>query len=95
MPACEDKVYNNPLFFEEQGFRRQTQDIFRILKSDDVILYILLVLLFRERESKRENAPLLSSLSLSLLSLSLFLKQLLKGGERKREFDRIGDVGTF
>jgi hypothetical protein len=35
MPACEDKVYNNPLFFEEQGFRRQTQDIFRILKSDD------------------------------------------------------------
>ena len=44
MPACEDKVYNNPLFFEEQGFRRQTQDIFRILKSDDVILYILLVL---------------------------------------------------
>ena len=45
MPVCEDKVYNNPLFFEEQGFRRQTQDIFRILKSDDdndVIIVIII-----------------------------------------------------
>jgi len=48
MPACEDKVLqitSNPLFFEEQGFRRQTQDIFRILKSDDdndVIIVIII-----------------------------------------------------
>jgi Tfp pilus assembly protein PilZ len=41
MPACEDKVYNNPLFFEEQGFRRQTQDIFRILKSVFIVLVLL------------------------------------------------------
>jgi len=41
MPACEDKVYNNPLFFEEQGFRRQTQDIFRILKSVFIVLVLI------------------------------------------------------
>ena len=41
MPAYEDKVYNNPLFFEEQGFRRQTQDIFRILKSVFIVLVLL------------------------------------------------------
>ena len=41
MPACEDKDYNNPLFFEEQGFRRQTQDIFRILKSVFIVLVLL------------------------------------------------------
>ena len=65
----------------------------------DTYILVVVVVFRRERESERENAPLLSSLSLSLslscLSLSLFLKQLLKVGERKREFDRIGDVGTF
>ena len=54
---------------------------------------IRIIILFRERERERENAPLLSSLSLFSLSLSLFKATfIIKGEERKREFDRIGET---
>ena len=56
------------------------------------IIRIIIIPRTRAREGERPS-PLLSSLSLFSLSLSLFKATfIIKGEERKREFDRIGET---